>query len=65
MKQKNSGFVAVLFAFGSILVAWLFSEHFTELVGMWKQARAKVNGADNAAPIEQPNIFKTNNESTE
>lgn len=43
MKQKNSGFVAVLFAFASILVTWLIQEHFVELVTMWKQAKAKLS----------------------
>ena len=65
MKEKKNSLAALLFAFASILVGWLISQHFTDLVAMWKQAKAKISGADNAAPLEESAKQKVNNEFTE
>jgi len=51
MKEKKNGLTTILFAFAGLLVTWLIQEHFVQLVAMWKQAKAKVNGE--TSPLKQ------------
>jgi len=59
MKQKNSGLTAILFAFLTILIGWLIQNHFADLLGMWKQAKARVT------PEEPQQTFVTKTTDTD
>jgi hypothetical protein len=61
MKQKKTGYAALLVAFAGILLTWLLQNHMVELVSMWKQAKAKVS------PEEQNNnsVIPNQNESAQ
>ena len=61
MKEKKSSFSALFLAFITILVGWLLSNHFVDLVSMWNQAKAKVSGQ--AQPEQQTQT--TSNESVQ
>lgn len=60
MKEKKTGFSAILFAFLTLVVGWLIQEHFMTLVGFWKQAKAKTSGETVTAPATTTNENLTN-----
>lgn len=54
MKPQKTGFAAILFAFATILIGWLIQNHFVDLVGMWKEAKSKVNPVEPQQTFSEP-----------